>query len=52
VAEKAGFLEGYSDQSQTAILYGLEYAWYAGMYRETLNAVLVAVQKQRIMVQI
>jgi multiple sugar transport system substrate-binding protein len=45
VAEESGFWEGYSVQDQTAIRYGVEHAWYAGMYYDTLNAVLVAIQK-------
>jgi multiple sugar transport system substrate-binding protein len=48
VAEEAGFWEGYSDQNQTAIRYSVEHAWYEGMYGETIDTVLVAVQKAAI----
>ena len=45
VADSAGFWDNLPAQAAPAVRYGLEHAWYPGLYPQAENAVLAAVEK-------
>jgi ABC-type glycerol-3-phosphate transport system substrate-binding protein len=45
IAEEIGFWNNLSEDNQAAFRYGLEHAWFPGLYADSENAVLAAVEK-------
>jgi ABC-type glycerol-3-phosphate transport system substrate-binding protein len=45
IAETTGFWNNLSEDNQATIRYGLEHAWFPGLYTDSENAVLAAVEK-------